>query len=59
MACWLQPVAGDETGVYFYALARAYRAAGTPPAKVTIDLVGDQDPVAIEFARANGCDAGG
>ena len=57
MACWLQPVAGEERGVYFNASLQAQLRAGIPPAKVAVDLVGDSDPAAVGFARANGCAA--
>jgi len=59
MVCWLQPVAGEESGVYFNASVRAQLRAGIPPAKVAVDLVGDGDSVAIGFARANGCPGAG
>lgn len=58
LICWLKPVAGEESGIYARAFLQAVRRTGTPPAKVTVDLVGDSDPVAIAFAEENGCPAG-
>jgi hypothetical protein len=59
MVCWLRPVAGEESGVYVSAFLQAVLRAGIPPANVTVDLVGDQDPVAVGLAHANGCSTGG
>lgn len=58
MACWLEPVADTESGIYFNASVRAQLRTGTPPATVTVDLLGDSDAVALGFAEANGCTHG-
>ena len=55
---WLEPTAGQESGIYVSASLQAVLQAGVPPARVAVDLVGDTDPIAIAFAAENGCSPG-
>ncbi len=57
VACWRRPVAGIDTPVYFGGNLTARRLAGTPPARVVLERVGNRldGDVATDVAKASGC----